>query len=74
MCNQGYHNCSICGEEIKCYQSNSECAEFNGFQGQPCEKCEYWQEELERDEQEKEQRRREYEYEIWGEYNPFDED
>lgn len=51
MCNHQYHNCSICGEETRCYQPNSVCPEYNGFPGQPCENCEAWDEELRRDEE-----------------------
>ena len=55
MCRLGFHNCPTCGEEYKCDQPNSECPILNNYDG-PCQKCEYWQEELERDEEAKYER------------------
>ncbi len=50
MCTIGYHNCPACQEETKCYQPDYEC---DNWLPTLCEKCEYWQEELEKDEQRK---------------------
>lgn len=62
MCSIGYHNCPTCGEEISCYQPDYECSVMNNL-NYPCEKCEYWMEELHKEEErkatwEQEQRKR----------------
>lgn len=64
MCSMGFHNCPACGEEYKCDQNNSECPVKNGYDA-ACEKCEYWQNELEREDYEKELERKEWEREFY---------
>lgn len=64
MCSIGFHLCCSCDEEVKCDQPNSECPEFNGFPGQPCEKCEFWSDELRRDDMERDLERKRWEMEF----------
>lgn len=61
MCSIGYHTCE-CGEEYSCHQQNSECSAINGY-GELCSKCEYWAEEIKRDEEK--DARRKWEQEEW---------
>lgn len=63
MCSLGYHVCPSCQEEYHCEQSNSECPVKNGYDTQ-CQKCDYWQEEIEREEYEKDLERKRWEEEF----------
>ncbi len=55
MCEIGYHICPQCQDEIKCYQHDSECESLNQSSW-ACENCEYWQEELHREDTRKRER------------------
>ena len=55
MCELGFHNCPACQEEYKCDQPNSECPTMNHYDG-PCNKCEYWIDESEREAEREEER------------------
>lgn len=68
MCRLFTHTCPACGEEYRCDQNNSECPVLNGYEA-VCSKCEYWSEELEREDKE-----REWNRERWEDEFPFDEE
>lgn len=60
MCDLQYHVCPNCGEELNCYQSNTSCPEFNGQRSLPCEQCEYWLAEVEREEERRQKKIRQF--------------
>lgn len=63
MCSLGYHECPSCGEQYHCDQPNSECQVKAGFDT-PCEKCNYWSEEIAREDYEKDLERERWKREF----------
>lgn len=63
MCDIGYHICPECQDEIKCYQSEYECATTAHLEW-ICERCEYWMEELQREDDNRRERQ-EWEQREW---------
>lgn len=70
MCEIGYHHCSVCQEEYKCDQLNSECPVMNHYET-PCEKCEWWVEEERKDADKQE--RLKWERQEWEREHTFHE-
>lgn len=66
MCSMYYHICE-CGAEYKCFQSDSECREFQGF-SQICGACEQWMDEVREDELRREEQRR------WDDQSDWEQD